>query len=139
MLCAATHNTYLPTWEGWLYLATVIDCFTPRLHRLARSAEHMRADLIIDALAWPATATARWPTMAIFHSDHGAQYTSKAFATLRDAGLPQSMGAVGDSLLTGQYQCFPCSATRRDIGGCGMIVVTAGTSVPRDQRVGSAA
>ena len=28
MLCAAAHNTYIPTWEGWLYLATVIDCHT---------------------------------------------------------------------------------------------------------------
>ncbi len=28
MLCVAAHNTYIPTWEGWLYLATVIDCHT---------------------------------------------------------------------------------------------------------------
>ena len=28
MLCAAAHNTYIPAWQGWLYLATVIDCHT---------------------------------------------------------------------------------------------------------------
>jgi len=44
------------------------------------------------------------------------QYTSKDFAQLcASLGVTQSMGAVGTSLLTGQYQCFPCSATRREM------------------------
>jgi putative transposase len=41
--------TYLPTWQGWLYLATVIDCHTKACIGYAL-AEHMRADLVIDAL-----------------------------------------------------------------------------------------
>ena len=41
--------TYLPTWQGWLYLATVIDCHTKACIGYA-IAEHMRADLVIDAL-----------------------------------------------------------------------------------------
>ena len=105
--------TYLPIADGSnLYLATVIDCFSRRLAGWA-VAEHMRTDLIVDALS--AARDARGSLAgAIFHSDHGAQYTSKAFAALCDQlGVTQSMGAVGTSLLTGQYQCFPCSVTRR--------------------------
>ena len=47
MLCAATHNTYIPTWQGWVYLATVIDCHTKACIGYAM-AEHMRAELVID-------------------------------------------------------------------------------------------
>jgi transposase InsO family protein len=64
----AAHNTYLPTWEGWLYLATVIDCHTKACIGYAL-AEHMRADLVIDALQM----AARNYTLAddaIFHSDY---------------------------------------------------------------------
>jgi transposase InsO family protein len=51
VLCAAAHNTYLPIAEGSnLYLATVIDCFSRRLAGWA-IAEHMRTDLVTDALA----------------------------------------------------------------------------------------
>ena len=63
--------TYLPTWEGWLYLATVIDCHTKACIGYAL-AEHMRADLVIDALQM----AARNYTLAddaIFHSDRGTQ------------------------------------------------------------------
>jgi hypothetical protein len=31
VLCAAAHNTYIPTWEGWVYLATVIDCYSKKV------------------------------------------------------------------------------------------------------------
>ena len=41
--------TYLPTWQGWLYLATVIDCHTKACIGYAM-ADHMRAELVIDAL-----------------------------------------------------------------------------------------
>src|SRR4029450_10313582 len=73
--------TYLPIADGRnLYLATVIDCFSRRLAGWA-IAEHMRTDLIIDALSM-ARDTRGWLAGAIFHSDHGAQYGSKAFAQL---------------------------------------------------------
>ena len=70
--------TYLPTWEGWLYLATVIDCHTKACIGYAL-AERMRADLVIDALQM----AARNYTLAddaIFHSDRGTQYSSRSFA-----------------------------------------------------------
>ena len=71
MLCVAAHNTYIPTWEGWLYLASVIDCCTKECIGYAL-ADHMRADLVIDALQM----AARNHTLAdgaIFHSDRGTQ------------------------------------------------------------------
>ena len=59
--------TYLPTWQGWLYLATVIDCHTKACIGYAM-AEHMRAELVIDALQM---AARNYPLAddAIFHSD----------------------------------------------------------------------
>ena len=71
--------TYLPVGErGFLYLATVIDLHSRRLAGWA-IADHMRTDLVIDALD-AARRTRGSLHGAIFHSDHGAQYTSKAFA-----------------------------------------------------------
>ncbi len=70
--------TYLPLASGKnLYLATVIDCYSRRLAGWA-IADHMRTDLITTALR--DTANTRGTlTGAVFHADHGAQYTSKAF------------------------------------------------------------
>ena len=60
-------------------------------------AEHMRTDLVTDALT-SARDTRGSLGGAIFHSDHGAQYTSKDFAQLcASLGVTQSMGAVGTS------------------------------------------
>ena len=90
--------TYLPTDEGYLYLASVLDVFSRRLIGYS-IADHMRAELCTDALRMAAhtRAKARF-TDTIFHSDHGAQYTSAEFkkaCTL--LGITQSMGTVGDS------------------------------------------
>jgi transposase InsO family protein len=85
--------TYLPIADGTnLYLATVIDCHSRRLAGWA-IAQHMRTDLIIDALSM-ARDTRGSLAGAIFHSDHGAQLCA-------EWGVAQSMGAVGTSLLTG--------------------------------------
>ena len=65
------------------------------------AAEHMRTELVADALT-AARDTRGSLAGAVFHSDHGAQYTSRDFAQLcASLGVTQSMGAVGDSLLTG--------------------------------------
>ena len=64
--------TYLPIGDGTnLYLATVIDCFSRRLAGWA-VAEHMRTDLIVDALSMARDARGSLAG-AIFHSDHGSQ------------------------------------------------------------------
>ncbi|EQD81368.1 transposase IS3513, partial [Saccharopolyspora erythraea D] len=70
--------TYLRTGEGWLYLATVIDLATRMVIGWAM-AEHMRTSLVIDALAMARTH-GHLRDGAVFHSDRGAQYTSKEFS-----------------------------------------------------------
>jgi transposase InsO family protein len=86
--------TYISTWEGWLYLATVIDCYSKKVIGYAM-ADHMRTDLICDALDM---AARNHPMVsdAIFHSDRGCQYTSEQFAnhTLK-LGIRRSMGRTG--------------------------------------------
>lgn len=72
--------TYIRTWEGWLYLATVIDLASRRVVGWAM-ADHMRAELVCDALRM--ALDARRPTPgAMFHSDRGTQYTSTEFTDL---------------------------------------------------------
>lgn len=109
--------TYLPIGDGSnLYLATVIDCFSRRLAGWA-VAEHMRTDLIIDALS--AARDSRGSLAgAIFHSDHGAQYTSKAFAqACAELGVTQSMGAVGTSADNALAESFNASLKRETLQG----------------------
>ncbi|MFE1793085.1 IS3 family transposase [Streptomyces sp. NPDC059525] len=89
--------TYLPVSGAKpLYLATVIDLASRRLAGWA-IADHMRTELVIDALT-AAERTRGNLTGAVMHTDHGSQYTSRAFAEIcRSAGVRQSMGAVGSS------------------------------------------
>ena len=82
--------SYVRTWEGWLYLATVIDLASRRVVGWAM-AEHMRAELACEALEM-AVASRRPPPGLIFHSDRGSQYTSAAFrALLERHGIRQSL------------------------------------------------
>jgi transposase InsO family protein len=86
--------TYLPTAEGWLYLATVIDLHTREVAGHAMAA-HMRADLVSDAIAL-AARRGRCRPNAIFHSDRGSQYGSALFrATLAKYQIRASMGRTG--------------------------------------------
>ncbi|WP_153038780.1 IS3 family transposase [Rathayibacter tanaceti] len=87
--------TYLRTWEGWLYLATVIDAHSRRV--LGRAiADHMRADLVEDTLRMAITLRGQLPPEVIFHSDRGTQYASEQIEIFaRDNGLTRSMGHTG--------------------------------------------
>ena len=86
--------TYIRTWAGWLYLATVIDCHTRQVIGWSM-ADHMRTSLICDAITMAAGRGGLQPD-AIFHSDRGSQYTSTEFsAHLRALHLRGSMGKVG--------------------------------------------
>jgi putative transposase len=69
--------TYVKTWDGWAYLATVIDLHSREVIGWA-IADHMRAELATAALDM-AIARRRPPAGVIFHSDRGAQYTSGEF------------------------------------------------------------
>lgn len=85
--------TYIRTWEGWLYLATVIDLGSRRVVGWSM-ADHMRAELVCDALGM--AIEHRRPGALIFHSDRGSQYTSGDFAKLcEDNGVTQSMSRPG--------------------------------------------
>ncbi|GFZ98665.1 hypothetical protein GCM10011359_29680 [Nesterenkonia alkaliphila] len=92
--------TYLRTGQGWLYLAVVIDLAT-RMVIGWQTAKHMRASLVIDALEMARTQGGA-AKEAIFHSDHGSQFTSDDFVQYCSRnGFVQSMGRTGVCLLTG--------------------------------------
>jgi transposase InsO family protein len=71
--------TYLPTWEGWLYLATVIDIASRRVVGFAL-AEHLRTSLVADALTNAVAARDPAPGV-VFHSDKGCQPSTPAATT----------------------------------------------------------
>lgn len=86
--------TYIPTGEGVLYLAVVVDAFSRRVVGWAMGAR-MKTQLVLDALNM--AIRQRRPKGVIHHSDHGSQYTSVAFGRrCRKAGIRPSMGTVGD-------------------------------------------
>ncbi|WP_107471443.1 IS3 family transposase [Streptomyces monashensis] len=109
--------TYLPLAGGkFLYLATVIDLASRRLAGWA-IADHMRADLVTDALA--AAERCRGSLAgAVMHTDHGAQYTSRAFAdACRRAEVIQSMSAVGSSADNALAESFNATCKRETLQG----------------------
>jgi len=88
--------TYLRTWEGWIYLAAIQDAYSRRIVGWAM-ADHMRAELVLDALQM-ALARRRPRPGLIHHSDQGSQFVSLAFGlAARDAGIAVSMGSRGDA------------------------------------------
>jgi putative transposase len=87
--------TYLSCWEGWVYLAAVQDAYSRRIVGWAM-ADHMRAELVVDALQM-ALGRRRPAPGLIHHSDQGGQFVSLAFGqSARDAGIAISMGSKGD-------------------------------------------
>ncbi len=90
--------TYVSTWQGWLYVAFVIDVFARRIvgWRVSRS---MRTDFVLDALEQ--ALYARQPQRddaLIHHSDRGSQYVSIRYTErLAEAGIEPSVGSKGDS------------------------------------------
>ncbi len=109
--------TYLPvSGSKPLYLATVIDLASRRLAGWA-IADHMRAELIIDALA-AAEQTRGSLDGAIMHTDHGSQYASRALAGIcRSAGVQQSMGAIGSSADNAAAESFNAAFKRETLKG----------------------
>jgi putative transposase len=90
--------TYVATWQGFVYVAFVIDVFARRIvgWRVSRSA---RADFVLDALEQ--ALCDRRPVRKgglVHHSDRGVQYVSIRYSErLLDAGIEPSVGSVGDS------------------------------------------
>ncbi|WP_159040358.1 DDE-type integrase/transposase/recombinase, partial [Streptomyces virginiae] len=86
--------TYIPTGEGWLYLATVIDCCTKDVIGYAMD-DHYQTPLISRAIE-NAARNRKLAKNAIFHSDRGSNYMSAQFSdTLKSHGLRRSAGRTG--------------------------------------------
>jgi transposase InsO family protein len=86
--------SYVRTWEGWCYLATVIDLASRRVVGFA-IADHMRVSLVSDALKMALGIRQPAPGL-IFHADRGSQYTSKTFRKLlAQWGIRQSLSRPG--------------------------------------------
>ena len=87
--------TYIATWEGWAYLATVIDLASRKIVGWALG-DHMRTELVSDALQM--ALQNRGPADGvIFHSDRGCQYTSADYGELaRLNGVVLSIGRKGE-------------------------------------------
>jgi putative transposase len=86
--------TYIPTWEGWVFLATVIDCATRKVAGWAMD-DNYKTPLITSAVEM-AARNLDLPADAVFHSDRGSNYTSAEFAVvLERLGIRQSVGRTG--------------------------------------------
>jgi transposase InsO family protein len=86
--------TCIPTWQGWLYLAAVIDCYTKEVVGWATD-DNYKTPLIEKAIEM-AARNHSLAENAIFHSDRGSNYTSRQFAeTLKKHILRQSVGRTG--------------------------------------------
>ena len=87
--------TYIPTGEGWLYLAAILDLFTRKVVGWAMR-EHMRAELTIAALTM-AVQRQRPRAGLIHHSDRGSQYAAGEYRNiLQSAAITQSMSRKGN-------------------------------------------
>ncbi|MFG2698019.1 IS3 family transposase [Kitasatospora sp. NPDC048407] len=117
-VCWCGDITYVPTEEGWLYLATVIDIASRRVVGWA-TADHLRMELVADMLR-AAYRTRRPSGPLVFHSDRGCQNTSREFAFLAsEVGVRLSVGRTGQCWTTrspipsSPLSSGSCSATAR--------------------------
>ena len=87
--------SYVRTWTGFVYLATVLDCCTKKVVGYAM-ADHMHTSLVCQAID---IAVRRCPVeegVTVFHSDRGSQYTSQRFLDhLKGYGIRPSVGRTG--------------------------------------------
>ena len=100
--------TYIRTWEGWLYLASIIDCYSRRIVGWSM-ADHLRHELVVDALNM-AIDRRRPGRGLIHHSDMGSQFTALVFGQrCRLAGINVSMGSKGDCFDNAVCESFHAS------------------------------
>jgi putative transposase len=96
--------TYVPTWEGFLYLAVVTDVFSRKVVGWSFGVQ-MTSDLVIAALDM--ALFTRKPQGVIHHSDQGSQYTSIAFGNrCKEMNVRPSMGTVGDAYDNAMAESF---------------------------------
>jgi len=89
--------TYASTWEGWLYVAFILDVYS-RVIVGWQIANHLRTDLVLDALEMALWRRDLTLGDLVHHSDAGCQYTSFRYSDrLAEAGIAASIGSVADS------------------------------------------
>jgi putative transposase len=94
------------TAEGKVYLAMVIDAFSRRVIGWS-IADHLRSELVVDALQMAIWRRQGREERTVMHTDHGSQYTSWAFGRrLRAAGILGSMGSIGDAYDNAMAESF---------------------------------
>lgn len=90
--------TYIRTWEGWSYLAVVLDVHTRRIVGW-QVASHMRQSLVTDALEMAVASRLEHEDGLVAHSDNGSQYASYEYTErLKKAGIAPSRGRTGTAL-----------------------------------------
>ena len=95
-----------PTAEGKVYIAVVLDAWSRRVIGWS-IADHIRAELVVDALQMAIWRRRPPEGQTVHHSDHGSQYTSWAFGRrLRAAGVLGSMGSIGDAYDNAMAESF---------------------------------
>ena len=106
--------TEVATWEGKLYLAVVLDCFSRRVVGW-QMAQHMRAELVVEALEMAVSRRKPEPGL-VHHSDQGSQYVSLRFGQrCREAGIRISMGARASALDNAACEAFFGSLKRERV------------------------
>lgn len=106
--------SYLPTREGFDYLAFVLDAYSRRCVGWAM-ADHLRAELVTDALNMALGRRDTAPGL-IHHSDRGSQYSSVAFCQrLAEAGAVPSMGSVADPYDNALAEAFVATLKREAV------------------------
>ncbi len=97
--------TFVPTGEGWLYLAVLVDAYSRRVVGWAM-ADHLRAELTTDALAM-ALGRRRPAAGLVHHTDRGGQYTAAAYQScLATHGITCSMSRAGECLDNAMAESF---------------------------------
>ena len=126
--------TEIPTDEGKLYLATVLDLFSRRL-LACPTADHPNAELACDAIKIAAAARGGRQVIdgVLFHTDRGSTYTASSFTLLcKDKlGIRQSMGRVGSCFDNAAAESFFSTLEHGSCPG------TASPPRPRPERLSS--
>jgi putative transposase len=105
--------TYARSWEGWLYLAFVLDAYSRKVVGWSM-ANHLRTELVLDALNMAIHNRCPAPGL-VHHSDRGSQYTSVEFGKrLKEAELLPSMGSVADAFDNALAESF-ISTLKREL------------------------
>jgi putative transposase len=107
--------TYLPTDEGFLYVAFILDVYSRKVVGCSM-ASHLRSELVAAALEMAIRRRSPWAGL-IHHSDRGGHYTALSFGKrLEQAGIVPSISRVGSALDNAISESFICTLLNSEIG-----------------------